>query len=784
LRGSLELKEKNNHITKYKWNKKMFQVQDFKKYDDIYPLVEKLDSLFESSQLKKASKIITQLLAFGSDMKYRVPISYIFSIIAEHDSSLLPKKVIEKCKSWLASNKESLRLNSAAVIGSYLVKNYTDIEEFNNLFSVFIRLLKDDSPDIRDNIFLFLDKLVNKINFKPQVDFLLDALTSENTPKNIISLLKFISSCNELEFEKLQDLRESLIYIVKKSFYDSLIFRNSIKSITAKFYPNLSHIDFTTCTANDLIIALQNLILIIRYKFPAPETPFEEEIDEYFSSTIEKHRQPQEKAKHMISFSLRLEDVLHIYILEKQPLISFFNQTYFIKAPEINSQFSLLDSGEELKAVISHLLKHGFIFGYYSRLGNFYPEQYLRGLILDELNNKGRMNITDFKHIPSFTIREMIKSFGNTFNDNLLEAKESGTYYSCAHVYATINNLAKKNSSIGFQEYKKLLKPSSYYNLVKNLPSEYFSQYHEETSFLTNYGLNQILNEIRHSQSIGFYSISNLSSKFNVPLNLLKKVVKEVVDRRSGIYDISKDTFYYTQFIRNKIKSITKDELHTQETIDTIANELHIPQFHIARTLEAHQHSIEVEIRQQDKISIKRYMGITGLDYDEFMEFIDSLECDYLRHGIWLIFDKEKIEKAKEDIKTTLLDQTRRASQIILTSQNFRITYKLIYNIAQELYNKGKIEGIFYQSEKRTLFYTPKGISNLIKRNQTYFSYSDLFPGKELSTKDIDLLTMSIKKLLEEKKLKGKFNEEELKFSSYDTIYANNTRELIFRFSD
>jgi hypothetical protein len=211
---------------------------------------------------------------------------------------------------------------------------------------------------------------------------------------------------------------------------------------------------------------------------------------------------------------------------------------------------------------------------------------------------------------------------------------------------------------------------------------------------------------------------------------------------------------------------------------------LHIHQFHIAQTLETHKHSIEEEIRQQDKISIKRYLDITGLDYNEFMEFVDTLEIDYLRHGTWIIFDKEKIEIAKEDIRSTLLEQTQRVNQIILSSQNFNIPYKFIFSIAQELYNKGEIEGILYEGERKTLFYTIKGITNLIKKRQAYFSYFDLFPGKDLSEKDIELITTIVKKLLKEKVLKGKFDEKAHKFSSYDMIYARNTKDLLHRFMD
>jgi len=119
----------------------MFQAQEFKKYEEIFPLIEDLNSLWEASQFKKVLRILKKLLVYGNDMRFRVPVSYVFSIIAEHDSSLLPDRVIEKFKGWLASNKDSLRLNSIAVIGSYLMKEKADKETFEPIFSIFINLL-------------------------------------------------------------------------------------------------------------------------------------------------------------------------------------------------------------------------------------------------------------------------------------------------------------------------------------------------------------------------------------------------------------------------------------------------------------------------------------------------------------------------------------------------------------------------------------------------------------------------------------------------------------------
>ena len=125
------------------------------------------------------------------------------------------------------------------------------------------------------------------------------------------------------------------------------------------------------------------------------------------------------------------------------------------------------------------------------------------------------------------------------------------------------------------------------------------------------------------------------------------------------------------------------------------------------------------------------------MDYEPFLNFVNDLEINYFRKGDLLILNPKKIEDAQNSIKLNLLENSKSMNYISLG--NFDITSSLIENLINELKADGKLKGIFYEQENELIFYTEKGIRNLMLENSFLFSFEDLFYGKELSKEDINL---------------------------------------------
>ena len=100
----------------------------------------------------------------------------------------------------------------------------------------------------------------------------------------------------------------------------------------------------------------------------------------------------------------------------------------------------------------------------------------------------------------------------------------------------------------------------------------------------------------------------------------------------------------------------------------------------------------------------------------------------------------------------------------------------------KDLQKDRKLKGIFYEYEGDILFYTERGIRNLMLENSLIFSFNDLFYEKELEQDEIDLLRMIFDDLVKIKKLKGTFDEETLTFSSEEILFAKDYNTVLFEF--
>ncbi|MFX1568240.1 MAG: hypothetical protein ACFFCV_07720, partial [Promethearchaeota archaeon] len=214
--------------------------------------------------------------------------------------------------------------------------------------------------------------------------------------------------------------------------------------------------------------------------------------------------------------------------------------------------------------------------------------------------------------------------------------------------------------------------------------------------------------------------------------------------------------------------------------INIISKELNIDKSHILSKIDENLRFIAEEIKLQEKIRIDEYLEKTGMEINDFLKFIDDLGISYFKKIDILIFDPQKIEEAKNDIRLMLIDKSK--SEDFISLGTYDITSSLIKDLINDLLLDEKLKGIFYESEGEVLFYTERGIRNLILENSFLFSFHDLFYGKDLNNSEIDLIREIFDDLVKSRKLKGKFNEETLTFSSDEVLFAKDYNTVLFEF--
>ncbi|MFX1599659.1 MAG: hypothetical protein ACFFB6_03600 [Promethearchaeota archaeon] len=751
----------------------MFNLEEFEN-DLILKKVDKLNKYLEKNKVDKISKILNEFQILLDQQDYTVQIKYILSIIAENRSDLISEGLIQKIEVFLQSEYEKLRINSIIIIGFAMVANSNYIDKYSQAF---VKLLLDKSEDIRNNIHYFLLDLAeikpNLLN--KNIDVILKSFKIENNKNNILSLLNFLDQCEDFEFNHLyifRNISKSLINL----FHDekSSKISNKLIQLIKKLYPQLREFDLEKQETEKIKNLLENQFLMKRHNFTEISKNTDLKLKEY----LKKFTKTNLKDDKIYFYTKTKENIIYIYELEKNKLKSFFKKDVKISDDNIGKTFSqIIESNSELKLFIKTLNNLKIIDGYYSDIGFFYPYTYIKSKILEDLQIDGSFNLKNFNFLPQEFTDKIIRDVSISTNQKFLRHKDKETYTALKQFKDLINSEAAKKSVLDLKLYREMLLEEDFIKLVKYMPKEYLSEFHKGTQWLTNLGTQKITLEVQNSRIVGYFNISRISDKLNIGELLLLDVFDQFVDNRSGIWDKKKTIFYYSKYLTEKINeiSIISDENEKLNLIDKISNELNIDKNHILSKIDENLKLIAEEIQQKDKIKISEYLEKTGMEKDFFMKFIDELGISYFKKADLLIFNPQKIEEAKNDIKYMLIDKSKSEDYISLGNI-------LIEDLIKDLLADGKVKGIFHESEGEVLFYTKRGIRNLMLESSFLFSFHDFFYGKDLNEEEIDLLREIFDDLIKNKELKGNFDEESLTFSSDEVIFAKDYNTVLFEF--
>lgn len=755
----------------------MLNLEDFKD-SLILEKVDKLNKLLSKNKIDKISKLINEFKFLLDEKKYNVPITYILSVLAENRIELISEGLIQKIENFLQSEDVKIKINSIIIIGFTMLANTKYVERYSHEF---VKFLKDKSEDVRNNVHYFLQELI-KMNpnlLNPDLEIILESLLTEIKTDNIISLLNFLDSCVDLDFDHLfyfRDISKSLI----SSFEDkksSKIFIRLIE-LLKKFFPLLNEIGLENLGSKGVITLIENLFLMKKHNFSLIRKKLDVDLKEYLKNFAKSNL----KEKKVYFYIKTKENVIYIYELEKDKLKTFFKQDKKISDKKIYNTFSqVIDDDSELKLFIKTLNNLKIIDGYYSDIGFFYPYVYIKSKLIEDLQVNGSIELTSYNFLPQNFIDRIMKGI-SSMKITFLKRKDQETYISLKKIQDQINSEAAKGSIIELKSYRQILLDEDFMRLVKNMPREYLSKFHKGTQWLTNLGEQKITNEVQNSKIVGYFDISKSSDKLNIGQLLLLDVFDQFVDYRSGIWNNQKNIFYYSKYLKDKIDkiSLTADETEKLKQIDEISQQLNIDRKHILSKIDENLQLIAEEIKQKDQLKISEYLEKTGMELDIFLKFIDELGIIYFKKADLLIFSPQKIEDAKNDIKFMLIDKSKSNDYISLGT--YDITSSLIEDLIHDLLADGKVKGIFHENAGEVFFYTERGIRNQMLENNFLFSFHDLFYGKELKQTEISFLREIFDDLIQKRRLKGSFEEETLTFSSDDVIFAKDYNTVLFEF--
>ncbi|MFX1557453.1 MAG: hypothetical protein ACFFC9_09390 [Promethearchaeota archaeon] len=732
------------------------------------------------NKVGKISKIIEELIELLDFEEYVISVTYILSILAENNVNYIPDEIISKLETHLDSDNNKVKTNCLLILGFAMLSSQDYIEKY---FKTFIELINDPNSDIKDNVFYFLHEIVSKNHtlIIPYKDLVLEALYKETKEENLLSLLNFFEWFENYNFKDLYQFREFLkgfLLKIKNQTKSPLYLK--LVNIIKILFPSFKELEFDEIDPKELSKRLENQVLIKKYDFTEISKKEKIKLKDY----IKKLKQSILVDKE-IYFYTRVDDktTTYLYEVEKEKLLNFFNKNQKINITEIMDIIPTFKDSIELSAFLKTLIKLSYIKGYFSELGYYYPYNYLKSEFLEELQNKGIINLRKFDYIPLKIINEIINDISNSTKEDLLLTKSENTYYSLKKIQKQINSEAAKRSSIDLKLFRERLLDRDFIKLIKNLPKEYLTNYHKGTQWITNLGIQNVKKEIENSKIIGFYSISEMSKKLKISKILLVEILEDYIDHRSGVFNREKEIFYYSKFLNAKIDEINLiPEIEKRNgQIKLLAEELDIDSYHILSKIDENLKKIGEEIMREDQININDYLEKTGMTTPAFLEFITELGLNYFKKGSFLIFNESKINDAKREIKQMLIEKAN--SENYLELGDLETTSNLIKVLLKELQDEEKIKGIFhYDDDGKIKFYTKKGIENLMLDDSHLFSFYDFFYGKELNSGEIEILLSIFKELVAKNRLKGTFDAETLTFSSHEVLFAQDYNSVLNEF--
>jgi len=757
----------------------MFNLEEFEKDQVLYSLVEKLNKLLDKNKTVKVKLIVEQLNDLLEQQEYEIQITYILSILAEQDSTLVGKTILKKIENLSHSSNSKTKLNALIIIGFVMLSSKNGIETY---LPNFMANLNDDDRDVRDNIHYFLHEVAIEhsdliCNYKSDIIY---ALSVEDNEENLVALIQLLHKCLDYSFENLYDLRTIIVSLINKFFSrEQTKIYSELLSYVKKVFPSLNDTIMEEMDKKTLINEIQSIFLMKRHIFLVSSGEIEGKPKKLLQNLKSSNRKNLK-----IYFYVKIQDKkIHIYVLEKEKWAKLFLTKDNLQKKQLLKIFSLvIDTEHELRLFLNTLIKLEKIKGFYSKLGYFYSYNNIESELIGNFQEKGMVNLKKYNHLPPDFVSGIIRDISNSTNQVFLVGKNDSAYFSLKKIQQQINTEAAKSTSIDLKTYRNRLTEKDFIKLIKNLPQGYLTNFRKGTQWLTNVGLSRIKKDIENSKLIGYYSIPKLSIKFKIRKALCVEILEQFVDFRSGIYDNNRETFYFSKFLNQKIDKINsiQSTKEKQREINLLVTKFNIEKKHILTKLDENLKLIGKEILGKELISINEYTEKTGMTYEVFLEFINNLGLNYFKKGGLLIFNEAKIEESKKDIKSILINKSKSEKMIYLG--DIDVTSSIVEDLLMELQSDEKIKGIFHIHEGKLVFYTEKGIENLMLENSLMFSFNDFFYGKDLDNKDIEVLTSIFNNLLSKNRLKGTFDNDSLTFASSDVIFAQDYNTVLFEF--
>lgn len=749
--------------------KMLIEIPEDKLDKNLVKIVKKINAYHEKGKMEKIYGINEKILSILSQTPPNANVYlYIISILAEEFPETLPPNILKILEHYLEQGNLKEKTNAVIILGWTLVHSFNDSEmgktdgsgEMGHLNSL-ISLLQDPHEEIRVTTSFFLAKLPDACNseFLLNLSLFLDVLVSESNLEIIQVITQILGKIQpKLTLGILKDYLNRLVVILERS--NHVAKNDAIIDLLGMETPNLLELRKRRLPKKEILKAFQERPPLLRFTdlhaLAEEEDMDVDQVEDYLMDEINED----------IHYVLTYVEKHHkkMILCDKRELLDFLRGTK-VKLDDIAVTFQHLGiTNSAIGAILMRdLMDRGEIDGFMNK-EFFYSYSFIKNEIIQMLRKQGSLNLTHL--IQSYNRGIVSRIMAEIEEDSNLAGiynQEKTEYFTYSKLTQDIENLMTRSNVVDLKPFQQQFGQENFLRLEQYCRDHFFTKFHTNHIWLTNLGMTRIQQSITRCEQIGEANIEKIAGDLGIPVEIYRKVVKPAFKNKNGFWNRNQTVFYFSKYVKKRIAEIqTEPNPETRkQKIKSLAEELQIDESEITRKVDEKLNSIAARLETQDEFEIRPLMRDLQMDYKELLEFIDSLNRPdgYLILHNRIIFSKKRIEEEKAKLQEIVQQSAERSDYIKVSELAARLKCAphLIKEILVAKYDKGDLSGLWLVPEEH--FITTKGIESRMLKSEGYIDLHSFLEEKSVTEDDILFLEKILKRLLEDKILKGVYDE-------------------------
>jgi hypothetical protein len=327
-----------------------------------------------------------------------------------------------------------------------------------------------------------------------------------------------------------------------------------------------------------------------------------------------------------------------------------------------------------------------------------------------------------------------------------------------------------KESTFDLSEYYELYAKEDYLLIEKECVENFFTQYSHRMIWLTNIGYTRLTAKFQEGQLIGFINISKLSEELEIPYEISKEIVDTWLEAKPGLWDKSNNVYYFTKYLKKRLNELDKsvaEEVRDSFT-QNLAKELNLEKELIVDKLNQEIAEIIEKIKTKPSIDINSYCRSLDMRRDQFINFVNGLNVEYLIQQNEMIFDPVRIGKKKQSLEKEIFSKSRHDNLFVPElSRNLKLSEHMILDAIEKFHKEGRLKGILINEE---LFLTESGLTRRFLDNEDYITIETVFPERKLDEDEENYVINILETLVNKGELIGAYDDEKKEFKSEEAM--------------